>query len=210
MILPLQRGNGFTLVELSIVLVIIGLLITAVLKGQTLIEQSHIQGAIKTEEDLAEAAREFKSRYKLWPGDMPSPPIANVIAACNTGGANAGDGKGAINALESQCVPEVLSKAGMVKTDGVENGFPVIKTTYGNINLISPKNSNVAATRGSNPFVPSVLMVVEFSQIPCNVAQEIDRKVDNSDLSNGRVIGSSDSCTVGGANDPVAFIAVAI
>ena len=61
--------KGFTLVELSIVLVIIGLLIGGILVGQSLINASKINKVIRqiSEYDIAISA--FKGKYKSLPGD---------------------------------------------------------------------------------------------------------------------------------------------
>lgn len=61
--------NGFTLVELSIVLVIIGLLIGGILVGQSLIESAKIQGQIRQIQQYAIITKNFKDRFKQLPGD---------------------------------------------------------------------------------------------------------------------------------------------
>ena len=42
----LARQSGFTLVEIAVVLVIIGLLLGAILKGQELVENSRVKNAV--------------------------------------------------------------------------------------------------------------------------------------------------------------------
>jgi len=64
-------NRGFTLVELSIVLVIIGLLIGGILVGQSLIESSKINSFIKQIQQYDIATRNFKMKYKYLPGDSP-------------------------------------------------------------------------------------------------------------------------------------------
>lgn len=67
-----KKLNGFTLVEISIVMIIIGLLIGGTFGGMKLIENMQV---IKTVQDLKaieSAALTFKDTYGRLPGDMPN------------------------------------------------------------------------------------------------------------------------------------------
>lgn len=64
-----HKAAGFTLVELAIVIVIIGLLVGGVLGGQALIRQSQVQNLIKTIEGYKSAAQLYKTKYNGLPGD---------------------------------------------------------------------------------------------------------------------------------------------
>jgi prepilin-type N-terminal cleavage/methylation domain-containing protein len=61
--------KGFTLVELSIVLVIIGLLIGGVLKGQAMIENAKIKNFVSDVDGLVAAAYGYQDRLNRFPGD---------------------------------------------------------------------------------------------------------------------------------------------
>lgn len=63
---------GFTLVELSIVLVIIGLLIGGILAGQSLIESTKINAQVAQIQQFDAAVMAFKAKYKFLPGDAPA------------------------------------------------------------------------------------------------------------------------------------------
>ena len=62
--------QGFSLVELSIVLVILGLLIGGVLTGQNLIKAAELRSISKEVESYATAANIFREKYLGLPGDI--------------------------------------------------------------------------------------------------------------------------------------------
>lgn len=62
--------QGFSLVELSIVLVILGLLVGGVLSGQALIRAAELRSINADFEKFTVAVRSFQDRYFQLPGDM--------------------------------------------------------------------------------------------------------------------------------------------
>lgn len=62
--------SGFSLVELSVVLVIIGLVIGGVIGGQTLLENVKLQNMVQQAQELEEAFTMFQDKYEALPGDM--------------------------------------------------------------------------------------------------------------------------------------------
>ena len=60
---------GFTLVELSMVLVIIGLLVGGVLAGQVLIRSAELRGIVSEKEQFVTAVQTFKLKHNCLPGD---------------------------------------------------------------------------------------------------------------------------------------------
>jgi prepilin-type N-terminal cleavage/methylation domain-containing protein len=72
--------RGFTLVELSIVLVIVGLIIAGVLKGQELLENTRMKATLAQVEGIRSAATLFAERYQALPGDYPdSADLAAIV-----------------------------------------------------------------------------------------------------------------------------------
>ena len=64
-----QKTQGFTLVEIAIVLVIIGLLLGGILKGQEMITQAKIKNVIADFSGISAAYHGYVDRYKRIPGD---------------------------------------------------------------------------------------------------------------------------------------------
>ncbi len=91
-----NQQSGFTLVEIAIVLVIIGLLLGGVLKGQELITQAKIKNVANDFNGLTAAIYSYQDRYKRLPGDDPGQTRWTVAGAALTVAANQGDGNNQI------------------------------------------------------------------------------------------------------------------
>ena len=64
--------RGFTLVELSIVLVIVGLLMGGVLVGRDLVRKAQLRTVLTDLEEVQSATRLFSEQYNALPGDIPN------------------------------------------------------------------------------------------------------------------------------------------
>lgn len=81
--------RGFTLIELSVVLVIIGLIIGGILVGRVLIKSAEINSLISQKQEYETAVNTFKLKYGYLPGDMP-PEKASQFGFFTFTGARAG------------------------------------------------------------------------------------------------------------------------
>lgn len=65
-----QEEAGFTLVELSIVLVIIGLIVGGVLAGQDMIKAAQVRATVSQTEKYNTAVNTFRDKFGAMPGDV--------------------------------------------------------------------------------------------------------------------------------------------
>ena len=92
---------GFTLVELAVVMIIIGLLIGGVLKGQELVKNAQITATISQLKGVDAATSTFRDMYNGVPGDLRNAgnriPGCGDSAICSTPGAAADSGNSQLN-----------------------------------------------------------------------------------------------------------------
>jgi prepilin-type N-terminal cleavage/methylation domain-containing protein len=92
------RG-GFTLIEMSIVLVIVGLLVGGVLVGQDLIRAAYIRAQITQIEKFNTAVNTFYGKYQALPGDMNASTATEFGFATRGACPGEGDGNGIIEGI---------------------------------------------------------------------------------------------------------------
>ncbi len=92
------RNAGFTLLELSIVLVIIGLIIGGILVGQDLIRAAEVRATIGQVEKYNSAVNTFRTKFDGIPGDLTQNSAAyfNLFTLSNVSTVGQGDGNGLI------------------------------------------------------------------------------------------------------------------
>lgn len=111
----MKTDNGFTLVELAIVMTIIGLLIGGILKGQELLENARVTSTIAQVKSYDAAITGFRDIYDALPGDLVN--AADKIPGCNEnctpsldaslGVGSAGDGSVSYKSAGVDCVDGV-------------------------------------------------------------------------------------------------------
>ncbi|MDD3354942.1 prepilin-type N-terminal cleavage/methylation domain-containing protein [Zoogloea sp.] len=94
-----KQQQGFTLVEIAVVLVIIGLLLGGVLKGQELINSAKVKSMVSDFRSSSTYVFGYQDRFRAMPGDDPGAPgrLAGAIRASTGGTAGNGRIEGAWN-----------------------------------------------------------------------------------------------------------------
>lgn len=95
-----NQQSGFTLVEIAIVLVIIGLLLGGVLKGQELINSAKVKNLANDFRTIPTFVYAYQDKYRALPGDDRA-PNAHIGVADTTKGDGDGRIEGAWNAAPS-------------------------------------------------------------------------------------------------------------
>ena len=186
----IKKQHGVTLVEIAIVLVVIGLLLGGILKGQELINNAKVRAIAERQTSLKTAWFAFLDRYQAMPGDYAD---ANKYIP----GAGAGDGNGIIIVTESPIVFQHLSGAGLLRCSQCTASVIVAPTaensllnSYGGIMSIFNDDDYYAAVGPTNRSTPekSRLLIHTGPRIPSNIITEVDRKIDDGVANTGDLV----------------------
>jgi prepilin-type N-terminal cleavage/methylation domain-containing protein len=198
-----RRQSGFTLIEIAIVLVIIGLLLGGILKGQELITQGRIRNVSNDFQSVTAAINLYQDRYRALPGDDPS-AATRWTATGSTTTSGSGDGtigtgtagSPAYNSTtptdESRLFWQHLRLAGLV-------GGP---TTTGAVGTANPPNAASGITGVQNGAFGINGIVICSNNLPAKIAQAIDTQFDDGIASTGTVRGTTG--TTAGTTAPTA------
>ena len=186
----IKKQHGVTLVEIAIVLVVIGLLLGGILKGQELINSAKVRAMAERQTSLKTAWFAFLDRYQAMPGDYAD-------AHKYIPGAVAGDGNGIIIANESPIVFQHLTGAGLLRCPQCtadEAATPTkdnsLLNSYGGIMSIFNDDDYYAAVGSSNAAKPtkSRLLIHTGPRIPSNIITEVDLKIDDGAANTGDLV----------------------
>jgi prepilin-type N-terminal cleavage/methylation domain-containing protein len=149
------RGEqGFTLVELAIVLVIIGLIIGGVLVGKDMIDAAAIRAQITQIDKYNTAVHAFQVKYDALPGDIADPAASNFGFVARGPNAGQGDGNGVIEGTWS----------GYIANTNVGDGEDCGETVAFWVDLSAAKMIDGSFTSGGlNPFTATPVITTTSS-----------------------------------------------
>jgi prepilin-type N-terminal cleavage/methylation domain-containing protein len=136
----LGMQKGFTLVEIAIVLVIIGLLLGGVLKGQEMIENSRVKSIVGDMKAVQTAFNAYQDRFKAIPGDEAAVVMTGRGWAGTVGPAGAAAGNGVLaitlaqtftNAGDQAAFWRALRGSGFMTGDAAAVGVQALPTHGG-------------------------------------------------------------------------------
>jgi prepilin-type N-terminal cleavage/methylation domain-containing protein len=182
-----KSQSGFTLIEIAIVLVIIGLLLGGVLKGQELITSARVRNMISTQDGIKAAYFGFLDRYRGIAGDYSQANARANIPGCAA--CLGGDANGQISgADEPQIVWEHLSKAGFIT---------------GSYTYPAAGAGALATNTPANPYGSLIQLIYDAVyqdtaatprhnlktgvNVPSDILAEVDRKIDDGLATGGQM-----------------------
>jgi len=173
------RQSGFTLVEIAIVLVIIGLILGGVLKGQALIENAKYKNFSKQIDSIRAAVLTFQDQYKAMPGDISNISALNSAATAGNGNGQIQGGNCNVATDESCLVWSHLRYAGLIAGD------PTLTGAAANLNhTFSGLIQGVAYVNWANGINETKILVYT---LPGEIAQRYDNEFDDGDATTGDV-----------------------
>ncbi len=202
-----SKQSGFTLIEIAIVLVIIGLLLGGVMKGQELIESSRAKSAANDMNGIVAAYNGYIDRYRRLPGDDGD--LAALIArggnwATVTLAGNINGAIAAANADTFAATGETATFFAHLRAAGFLTGDHRLGAVVDALptNAFGGRTSiNNAASQGR----PAARLSVCMSNVPGKAARALDVQLDDS-ASNGGTLRAN---LGGGATAPAAAAAAA-
>lgn len=152
--------TGFTLIELSIVLVIIGLIVGGVLVGHDLITAAGVRAQVSQIEKYHQATNTFRMKYGYLPGDIRASAATQFGFVTRGAYAGQGDGNGIIEGTDSNAAGH---NHGAYQNMGETGTFWVDLSTArlvdGSFSSVGPNWSggyiSTATTPTFNAFMPS-------------------------------------------------------
>ena len=176
------KNTGFTLVEMAIVLVIIGLILGGVLKGQELVVQARVKSIINDFNQVTAAYYTYFDRYHRFPGDDDGVTVRFGSGCDGDGNGTLGTaGTGYDTGAENKCLWSNLRSAGIINKSTPSDSLPA-NSVGGEIGIQDGSAFNGELTGDA---------IICTDDIPFKLAQLIDYAIDDGEPDEGVVMGGT-------------------
>jgi prepilin-type N-terminal cleavage/methylation domain-containing protein len=197
---------GFTLLELSISLLIIGFIVSALSYGSALVKQASIRAVITEVRALSTALGNFKMLYGTVPGDLSNATSYwPAVAGTQTANLTNGNGNGLIDGTEYNYALQMLSSASLIQYNLLNAvNHPSKYSSYASYKLFNHNSTSSVAVYGRSG-LGNVLDLANISGTTFNGAvtsqdaYNIDLKMDDGLLYSG-IIYTAKGSNYTGAN----------
>lgn len=186
--------TGFTLIEVAIVLVIIGLLLGGVLKGQELIEQAKIKNVINDINGTTAAFYSYQDRFNALPGDDFRAAARWPAGALGAGAATAGNGDGIVaGTFESTAVgAEVRLFWQHLRLAGFAKG----SLATGPVSQTQPQNKFGGQLGVQTTAMGLSGLLICESNLPAKTAEAVDSQLDDGGGFTGALVANLGAGTI--------------
>lgn len=176
-----RQQAGFTLVEIAIVLVIIGLLLGGILKGQEMITQARIKNIVNDFNGVTAAYFSYQDRYKAVPGDDQQAAV-RWTGTTYTGIANGG-GNGVVDGAYNN-TPATPLESNQFWAHLRAAGF-VPGPTSGQAAQTQPSNAVGGMVGVQNNPLNIIGLSICSANVPDKIAGAVDTQIDDQSQSTG-------------------------
>ena len=201
-----MNHKGFTLIELSIVLIIISLVVGGIVGGKSLIKSAELNSLISELKEYETAFNSFELQYDALPGDFNEASLYWPTYVVPVGGSVDGDGDGLI---ESRTTEDNLSSYHLHLSDLIQPVYEstgiYISSKYGNNTVIKINTSIVINNVGiAGADISSVngkiILNINYLDATTSVGykgiisgsdlKSVDKKIDDGLPRTGKLVGN--------------------
>lgn len=189
--------QGFTLVEIAIVLVIIGLLLGGVLKGQELINSAKAKSLVNDFRTMSTAIYAYQDRFRFMPGDDPAAgqhvggtPASTPASPETQGNGRIGGNWNSNTATdESRLVWQHLRLANLLTgpTDENDAAYEPRNADNGIIGITSTSPVTPATGSGADSRPMTGAFFICSSGVTARLARQVDSTMDDGVTNTGNV-----------------------
>lgn len=189
-----SKQCGFTLIEIAIVLVIIGLLLGGVLKGQELINSAKVKNLASDFKNIPVYIYSYQDKYRALPGDDKD--ILAHLGIASSGGAALGNGL-----IDGIWIPTALTDESLLFWQHIRNaklatGASTLPTSTAGIKAYLPTNAmggTVGIQSGSTPSITGLKgsSIICSSGISGKFVTQLDTALDDGDPTTGSMLATT-------------------